>query len=109
MRGDRPYSLEPLRQHVGASVDYAFSSAYALFPGTARLRRSHDEIWRDMRADALDLECRGVRKRFGAFVAVDRVSFGIPSGSFFSILGPSGCGKRWGGSPGEGPVSRGAG
>ncbi|MCY4454141.1 MAG: ABC transporter ATP-binding protein [Immundisolibacterales bacterium] len=40
-----------------------------------------------------DLECRGVRKRFGAFVAVDGVSFGIPSGSFFSILGPSGCGK----------------
>ena len=44
-------------------------------------------------AAAYDLECRGVRKRFGAFVAVDGVSFGIPSGSFFSILGPSGCGK----------------
>ena len=42
---------------------------------------------------AHDLECRGVRKRFGAFVAVDGVSFEIPSGSFFSILGPSGCGK----------------
>ncbi len=42
---------------------------------------------------AYDLECRAVRKRFGAFVAVDGVSFGIPSGSFFSILGPSGCGK----------------
>ena len=40
-----------------------------------------------------DLECRGVSKRFGAFVAVDGVSFEIPSGSFFSILGPSGCGK----------------
>ena len=46
-----------------------------------------------MRPEAFDLECRGVRKRFGAFVAVDGVSFGIPSGSFFSILGPSGCGK----------------
>ena len=44
-------------------------------------------------AATLDLECRGVRKRFGSFVAVDGVSFGIPSGSFFSILGPSGCGK----------------
>ena len=44
-------------------------------------------------AAAYDLECRGVRKRFGAFVAVDGVSFEIPSGSFFSILGPSGCGK----------------
>ena len=40
-----------------------------------------------------DLECESIRKQFGDFVAVDRVSFKIPSGSFFSILGPSGCGK----------------
>ena len=44
-------------------------------------------------AVACDLECARVSKRFGAFVAVDGVSFRIPSGSFFSILGPSGCGK----------------
>jgi len=40
-----------------------------------------------------DLECRGLIKRFGDFVAVDDVSFSIPRGAFFSILGPSGCGK----------------
>ena len=40
-----------------------------------------------------DLECEGVRKSFGDLIAVDDVSFTIPSGSFFSILGPSGCGK----------------
>jgi len=40
-----------------------------------------------------DLECVGVSKNFGDLTAVDNVSFGIPSGSFFSILGPSGCGK----------------
>ncbi len=40
-----------------------------------------------------DLECDGIRKRFGNLTAVDDVSFKIPSGSFFSILGPSGCGK----------------
>jgi spermidine/putrescine transport system ATP-binding protein len=40
-----------------------------------------------------DLECRNVTRRFGSFTAVDDVSFGIPKGSFFSILGPSGCGK----------------
>ena len=40
-----------------------------------------------------DLECLNVSKRFGSFTAVDDVSFGIPAGSFFSILGPSGCGK----------------
>jgi len=40
-----------------------------------------------------DLSCVAVTKSFGGFVAVKEVSFGIPSGSFFSILGPSGCGK----------------
>lgn len=40
-----------------------------------------------------DLECDGVTKRFGRLIAVNDVSFEIPSGSFFSILGPSGCGK----------------
>ncbi|MGE0006744.1 MAG: ABC transporter ATP-binding protein [Parvibaculaceae bacterium] len=40
-----------------------------------------------------DLECIDVTKRFGEFTAVRDVSFGVPSGSFFSILGPSGCGK----------------
>ncbi len=40
-----------------------------------------------------DLECRGLTKRFGDVVAVENVNFGVPPGSFFSILGPSGCGK----------------
>ena len=40
-----------------------------------------------------DLECEHLSKRFGGLLAVDDVSFQIPSGSFFSILGPSGCGK----------------
>jgi len=40
-----------------------------------------------------DLECEKVTKNFDELVAVDDVTFEIPSGSFFSILGPSGCGK----------------
>ncbi|MGH6815458.1 MAG: ABC transporter ATP-binding protein [Hyphomicrobiaceae bacterium] len=39
------------------------------------------------------LSIRGLTKRFGGHVAVDDVSFEVPSGSFFAILGPSGCGK----------------
>jgi ABC-type Fe3+/spermidine/putrescine transport system ATPase subunit len=39
------------------------------------------------------VEFRGVTKRFGAVVAVDRVSFEVRRGEFCSILGPSGCGK----------------
>ncbi len=40
-----------------------------------------------------DVELTAVSKSFGTFVAVREVSFGVPRGSFFSMLGPSGCGK----------------
>jgi putrescine transport system ATP-binding protein len=39
------------------------------------------------------LRIEGVSKRFGGFVAVDRLSLDINSGEFFALLGPSGCGK----------------
>ncbi|NUR71459.1 MAG: ABC transporter ATP-binding protein [Hamadaea sp.] len=39
------------------------------------------------------LTLTGVTKRFGAFVAVDDLSLHIPEGSFFALLGASGCGK----------------
>jgi len=35
----------------------------------------------------------GVSKLFGAFTAVDDVSFEIAAGKFVSLIGPSGCGK----------------
>jgi len=40
-----------------------------------------------------DLEIRGVTKRFGDFVAVDGLDLTVPKGSFFALLGASGCGK----------------
>jgi putative spermidine/putrescine transport system ATP-binding protein len=40
-----------------------------------------------------DVELVAVTKRFGATVAVDRVSLRIPHGSYCCLLGPSGCGK----------------
>ena len=41
----------------------------------------------------IDIEFRGVTKRFDKVLAVDDVSLTVESGSFFSFLGPSGCGK----------------
>ncbi|MBI2239013.1 MAG: ATP-binding cassette domain-containing protein, partial [Actinobacteria bacterium] len=41
----------------------------------------------------IDVRLDRVVKRFDDVVAVDRVSFEIPSNSFYSLLGPSGCGK----------------
>jgi ABC-type Fe3+/spermidine/putrescine transport system ATPase subunit len=39
------------------------------------------------------LELRGVSKRFASHAAVTNVTLGVPRGSFFSLLGSSGCGK----------------
>jgi spermidine/putrescine transport system ATP-binding protein len=39
------------------------------------------------------LTIESVTKRFGDFVAVDDLSLTVPRGSFFALLGASGCGK----------------
>src|ERR1700676_2006221 len=47
-------------------------------------------------ADAADiplLRIDAVVKKFGVFLAVDRLSLDIRAGEFFALLGPSGCGK----------------
>ena len=40
-----------------------------------------------------DLEVRGIAKRFGAVVAIERVDIDVQQGEFVAVMGPSGCGK----------------
>ncbi len=40
-----------------------------------------------------DLHLVGVSKTFGSFTAVDDLTLTVPQGSFFALLGASGCGK----------------
>src|SRR3954463_14567294 len=39
------------------------------------------------------IEIEGLTKRFGAFTAVDHVTFSVGKGSIFGFLGPNGSGK----------------
>jgi ABC-2 type transport system ATP-binding protein len=39
------------------------------------------------------VQAEGLTKKFGAFVAADRISFSIPKGEIFGLLGPNGAGK----------------
>jgi ABC-2 type transport system ATP-binding protein len=41
--------------------------------------------------DAIEVE--GLTKRFGGFVAVDGISFSVPEGKVFGLLGANGAGK----------------
>jgi len=41
----------------------------------------------------LAIEVLGLTKKFGDFVAVNDVSFGVPQGEIFGFLGPNGAGK----------------
>ena len=58
--------------------------------------RYDDAIWgiivtADNRAPLIEIE--GLTKRFGAFTAVDRVSFTVARGEVLGFLGPNGAGK----------------
>ena len=39
------------------------------------------------------LRVEGLTKRFGGLIAVNNVSFAVPSGRVMSIVGPNGAGK----------------
>ena len=41
----------------------------------------------------LAVHTEGLTRRFGAFVAVDRIDLQVPRGSIYGFLGPNGAGK----------------
>src|SRR5262252_5737470 len=85
-------SPHDLKQHTGAStLEQAF---IALLPEDKR-REHRQLVVPPRRSDdgVVAIEARGLTRRFGDFMAVDRVSFRIERGEIFGFLGSNGCGK----------------
>jgi spermidine/putrescine transport system ATP-binding protein len=59
---------------------------------TTALRTTPDQAPRSGVPHAA-IELRGVGRRFGDTVAVERIDLELAQGEFFALLGPSGCGK----------------
>jgi len=82
---------ELLERTATASLEEAF---IALLPDEKR--RDHRKVEIPPRGagdGTVAIEARDLTKRFGAFVAVDRVTFRIERGEIFGFLGSNGCGK----------------
>ncbi len=53
----------------------------------------HERVSATTGGAVADLEVRGIGKRFGPVVAIERVDIDVQRGEFVAIMGPSGCGK----------------
>ncbi len=74
------------------SLDAAF---IALLPEALRSRHRPVTIpaFKEAAGSGFAIDARELTKKFGAFVAVNRVSFQIRRGEIFGFLGSNGCGK----------------
>ena len=85
-------SPHDIKQHTGAhTLEQAF---IALLP--AAKRRGHRRLVvppRRSEDGVVAIEAHALTRRFGAFTAVDHVSFRIERGEIFGFLGSNGCGK----------------
>ncbi|WP_436969071.1 ABC transporter ATP-binding protein [Demequina litoralis] len=62
-------------------------------PAAARATRLAARRYADRVTTVPALALRGLTKRFGSTLAVDRVDLDIPAGSFYGVVGPNGAGK----------------
>jgi len=82
---------EELKSRTGShNLETAF---IALLPTEKRSDQTLTIPPRQTHKTEMAIEADGLTRRFGEFVAVDRVSFRIERGEIFGFLGSNGCGK----------------
>ncbi len=62
-------------------------------PTTPDLSLDATAIQQELAAVAAGVSLRSVTKKYGSVLAVENVTFDIPTGTYCCLLGPSGCGK----------------
>lgn len=76
-------------------VEPRFEDAFIALLGGARLSASPFADMAEVARNGSDVSIRadGLTRRFGEFVAADRVSFSVGRGEVFGLIGPNGAGK----------------
>lgn len=90
-----PSEIEAGSDAKVALVPPRFEDAFMDLLGGDLKRRSPfamPDMYRSHREDVV-VEARNLTRRFGAFTAVDRVSFLVRRGEIFGLIGPNGAGK----------------
>ncbi len=99
---DKPASEVELRQQIGdAKVTAAsprFEDGFMVLlhkSGAGEHAAASIELERppETNGDEAVVECHDLVRKFGAFTAVDHVSFAVKRGEVFGLLGPNGAGK----------------
>jgi len=85
----------PAEIHERTGTDNLEQAFIRLLP--EEKRKDHREVsiepFQEAESEDIAIEAKDLTKRFGDFVAVDRVNFRIRRGEIFGFLGSNGCGK----------------
>lgn len=89
----RPENVEAGAHAQVVPVPPRFEDAFMILLGGARANSPFAALARRNTVDGAVVEASVLTRRFGRFVAADRISFSVRSGEIFGLLGPNGAGK----------------